>query len=395
MPMVVPTDQITSDAEALSRLRPYTPEGRWNALKCVEGWLIEDGIQYQWYFYPEGPVLEAMVGREGGPRQAVVVHLDIVPPKDDIEVQLIDGVFKAPGAADMIVQAAGMRALLQELRDRDDVCLSVIYAIDEEAAGRHSMAAYAEEHGDRFALVIAPEATERPSAEGHNFALVIQSKGPHWLRVTITGQQSHAGYGFDPKNGLPWALRLAVAIEDELTDLEMPAGLFQRRRTAVASVFNSGYKTNVGPATATFEVDMRLFPGDDARTFKPRVMELFAGLRIRGEGPPSEVTCTVEVINDLPAANVDPKHPLVRALLIAGGVNPDDPIAVAKATGAAEGWADASWFSGKGIEFGPGWFIHSPHERVSLDAVCEWLQIMLRWVELGDPILRAIESGKA
>ena len=165
----------------------------------------------------------------------------------------------------------------------------------------------------------------RTDQAGHRYySVAITEKSPLWLRLTATAASGHAASPPDhtavtrlikaldklddyqpPIKVLPvvedYFHRLAVIDQDQspspLLDLrkalEDPA--FEKqfisvphqnamvRDTLTPTVVNAGYKTNIIPATASAELDCRLFPDEDPKAFTKVVRDLIGDDKIKIE----------------------------------------------------------------------------------------------------------------
>lgn len=197
----------------------------------------------------------------GEPRILLLGHLDTVWPTGTLARWpfRVDGdVATGPGAFDMkagLVQALFAMAALDDL---DGVALLV--TVDEEL-GSPTSRGLIEETARGLDATLVLEA----SAGG---ALKVGRKGVSLYRLSVEGRAAHAG--LDPEKGANALLELAMQIP-AIAAAADPA----RGTTVTPTVAAAGTTTNVVPARAWVDVDVRVATVDEQR----RVDEELRGLR--------------------------------------------------------------------------------------------------------------------
>ena len=188
-----------------------------------------------------------------GPTRVVLVgHLDTVWPKGTIDrwpFSVTDGVATGPGAFDM---KAGVVQLLHALARVDDLDgVAVLLTADEEIGSPTSRELIEETAtGARAALILEPSAGD---------ALKTARKGVSNYQVTVHGKAAHAG--LEPEKGANATVEMAFAVL-ALNALAQPS----LGTTVTPTVMRSGSATNVVPAEAVLQVDVRTAsPEEQAR----------------------------------------------------------------------------------------------------------------------------------
>ena len=200
-----------------------------------------------------------------------------------------------PGVFDMkagIAQMVFALGALREVRGGWPRPVTVLLVSDEEE-GSESSRALTEEIARQCAAVLVCE----PSGPGG--ALKTARKGVGSFVVNVTGIAAHAGLDFE--KGHNAILELAHQIEaiSQLTDLK-------RGITLNVGVIRGGTRTNVVPAEATAEVDLRIAKKSDGAVMERKIRRLRAmnqKCKVEIEGginrPPLERTKQVVALFEL------------------------------------------------------------------------------------------------
>ena len=209
-----------------------------------------------------------VLGADGGPRRGPHVlvrvpgaapaekpllllgHLDTVWPHGTLEAipfRIEDGVARGPGVYDMkagLVQTIwALRALDRRgLRPRRP--LTILWNTDEEA-GSAASREFIEVEGAAAAACLVME----PSLPGGGAKTA--RRGVGILRVTVRGRAAHAG--LDPERGINAITELA-GIVTAAAGLSAP----ERGVTVNVGLIRGGSRTNVVPAEASADVDIRM-----------------------------------------------------------------------------------------------------------------------------------------
>lgn len=219
-------------------------------------------------------------------------HTDTVHPRGSIRERPWRedaGRIYGPGLFDMkancalAVEALGACARL-DLRPRRPVVL--LLTCDEEA-GSHSGRALVEREAAKAECVLVLE----PSAPGG--AAKTGRKGTGMFKLRAEGRAAHAG--LDPEKGISAVLEIARQIErlHALTDMS-------RGVTVNVGTVSGGTRSNVVPAEAVAEVDLRFETGEDGARLEeailnPRPVDERVRLMVEGgiNRPPLERTAEV------------------------------------------------------------------------------------------------------
>lgn len=239
---------------------------------------------------------------------AFAAHLDTVAigdvaawENDPFSARIEDGTLYGRGSVDMKSGAAAMVELgLQVLENRMPLenPLYLCFTADEESGGIGVKAlAEGKELADVAGVIIA-EPTDNK--------LAIAEKGVLWLRFNVEGQLAH---GSKPEAGCN-ALEVALAIADSLQkgfEAQNRADTLLGRATMSLTRLNGGIMTNVIPAQATMEFDIRTLPGMEHTALLELAENVMEEVRV--ENPKARIS--MEVLNNRSAVSTAPEHPFV------------------------------------------------------------------------------------
>ena len=284
-------------------------------------------------------------------KPALVVHghTDVVPADpagwsvDPFAGEIRDGMLWGRGAVDMKDMDAMILTALEDLHaagERPERDLVVAFFADEENGSVFGADRVVAEHPEWFAG--ATEAISEVGgysitvADQRAYLLQTGEKALMWLKLHATGRAAHGSRVIRPDDSALARLAGAVAriaqhewpVQLNRTTTGMVAAIAEilgvdpvhtgpeevvlatgtsagfltasLRTTSNPTVFTSGYKHNVVPESATVAVDVRPFPGDEAR-----VLEIVRELA----GPGVEVEMTVQSIG----LESDPASPITAA----------------------------------------------------------------------------------
>lgn len=237
-----------------------------------------------------GGVLEARFGNPEDERRPVLLlgHLDTVWPVGTLARmpwRVEDGWAFGPGVLDMkagVVMALEAMRLVREVDAERPVVL--LLSGDEETGSHHSRELIEEvAKGCRAAFVLE-------SAQGPQGAYKTARKGVGQFRLEIAGVPSHSGVDFGAGHSAVRELAWQIEQISALTDLE-------RGTTLNVGVVGGGTQSNVVPAAAWAEIDLRVKTVADADAVAQRLEALKARdarctLRLTGglNRPPMERT---------------------------------------------------------------------------------------------------------
>lgn len=168
-----------------------------------------------------------------------------------------------PGVFDMksgIAQMMWAIAALQQVHGRLPRPVTVLLVSDEEAGSASSRALTEKIAGKSEAVLVC-----EPSGPGG--ALKTARKGVGDFRIKVTGVASHAGLDFEKGHNAILELARQIEAVSQMTDLT-------RGITLNVGLVRGGTRTNVVPAEAVAEVDLRIAKKSDGPVMERRVRQL-------------------------------------------------------------------------------------------------------------------------
>jgi glutamate carboxypeptidase len=217
-------------------------------------------------------------GKTSGKPVLLLGHYDTVYPLGtlaNMPCRAVDGKLTGPGVLDMKSGIALMLAALAGLKEWHGVLprpVTVLLVSDEEV-GSDSSRAITESLAKKSAAVLVLE----PSY-GRRGAVKTARKGVGEYQVRVTGKAAHAGLDFE--KGVNAIVELARQIEKVTSFTDLKKGL-----TVNVGLVSGGSRTNVVPAEAVAQVDVRIARMKDAAGIDKKMR----GLR------PFNRKCKVEV----------------------------------------------------------------------------------------------------
>lgn len=231
-----------------------------------------------------------LLWRFGGTRTRVVLvgHFDTVWPLGTLQRKpfaVQDGRATGPGVFDM---KAGIVQGFQALTALDSLDgVAVLWTSDEEIGSESSRALIeATARGARAALVL------EPSAGG---ALKLARKGVSVYRLVVRGLAAHAG--LEPERGVNALAELAHRVV-ALGAVARP----ELGTTVTPTVAHAGTTTNVVPAQATLDVDVRALQPDEQRRVDDEIRAMAStipGAEVVVEGGPNRPPMPPETSREL------------------------------------------------------------------------------------------------
>jgi len=174
-----------------------------------------------------------------------------------------NGRIHGPGVFDMkggIAQMMFALAAIQEVCDELPRPVKVLLVSDEEA-GSNSSRAITESVARQCSAVLVCE----PSGPGG--ALKTARKGVGAFTIKVTGQAAHSGLDFEKGQSAILELAHQILAISQMTDLE-------RGTTLNVGIIRGGTRTNVVPAEAVAEVDLRIAHKADGAVMERKVRRL-------------------------------------------------------------------------------------------------------------------------
>jgi acetylornithine deacetylase/succinyl-diaminopimelate desuccinylase-like protein len=291
------------------------------SIRTVEGFLTERGIECQ--VFESAPNRGNLVAKIKGsnPDSTRLMfgpsHVDVVPADnpddwdgDPFSGEIKDGYIWGRGALDMLFTVAAQVLALVKLHDeqfkpKGDLILLLV--ADEEAGGHHGAGWMVKNHWDLIAADYAVTESGGFSIIPGKILFVFGEKGAAWKRISFKGTPGHGSLPYASDNAVEKASQ-AVSRLREYGDVKIPLtteflspvakGLSQNtlqrfmltntkilpyalkklkgkspdmaksvhsltRMTMSPNMIEGGVKTNVIPAQASINVDVRTLPGQD------------------------------------------------------------------------------------------------------------------------------------
>ncbi len=344
----------TEDAAAVNR-----------AMDLVQGWALELGARAVRHTRDgHGDVLELWFDTPGIANRPLLLlgHLDTVWPLGTLAAmpwrQQPDSAGRnrlwGPGVLDMKAGVTMALAALQAVQRCGSLPRPVVLLLNpDEETGSELSRPHTERIARRCEAVFVLEPAQGLPGSPDNAAYKTARKGVGQYRLDVTGVASHAGVDFG--SGHSAVLELAGLLQQVAAFTDPTSGL-----TVNPGVIGGGTRSNVVPAEAWAEVDVRIARTTDAE----RVDALFHGLRV------ADPACSLRVaggINRPPmerGAGTVQLFEQARALAMGLGFELNEA-----ATG---GGSDGNFTAGLGIPtldgmgaVGEG--AHAAHESILLD----------------------------
>jgi len=209
-------------------------------------------------------------------------HFDIVPPGPNwtyppFKLTVIDGKAYGRGTADNksgIVTA--LEAMKQLRKEKSDINLKLIAAVDEETGGRYGIDYVLSDYGLKGdAALILDTGPER---------LYLGASGIIWGKITVEGKQGHSGYPFKAKNAIDEAMKLLAALEPYKNAVEKKESFLHAPPEAprkfvwgryTVTMIKAGEKENVIPGTCEVRFDRRLLPEEPIEQAEKELKDFF------------------------------------------------------------------------------------------------------------------------
>jgi len=229
-------------------------------------------------------------------------HFDIVPPGPNwrhppFKLTLEDGKAYGRGTADnKSAIAAAIGALRQLKKEKLDINLKLIAAVDEEVGGRYGIDYVLSDHGLKGdAALVLDASPER---------LFLGASGILWGKITIEGKQGHAGYPFRARNAIDEALKLLAALQPYKNVVEKKESTLHAPPEAprqfvwgrfTITMIKAGEKENVIPGTCEMRFDRRLLPEEPIEQAEKELLDFF-----QKAAEKANCKASLEIINKLP-----------------------------------------------------------------------------------------------
>lgn len=319
---------------------------------------------------PTRPNLVAKYGPSGGKQLLVNSHVDVVPigersawKYDPFGAEVVDGKVYGRGSGDAKASVTAQAMATLVLKEAGvPMKGQLIYTAvpDEETGGPHGAALVSEHYPAPDWVIIGEQTLNR---------VCIGQKGGAGCEIIVHGRTAHGALPWEGANAIEGAAEVIVALRRELYPklTERTHWAFKPSSSSV-NMISGGVKANVVPDQASFLIDRRTLPGEDADECRAEIMEI-AERAIR-----NVPGCTVELSTlypGMPASALEVDDPLVVAMLGANeaiGANTEP-------TGFSMGTDGIRWIL-RGVPtiiYGPGdpSLAHVPDEWVGVDEMVE------------------------
>ena len=312
--------------------------------------------------------LHAIIGPELEGGLALSGHVDTVPVEgqawstDPFILHHRDGRAFARGAVDMKGFVASALAAVPDIQAMPlarPIHLFISYNEEVDCDGARVLVRDLEAGRLRPALCIVGEPSMMKPITAH--------KGRLSVRATVTGRPGHSSQpalGVNAIHAAGEAIAWIAAESRRLqTEGRREAGFEPEHSTIHVGLIEGGSILNIIPERASFELEWRTIPGDDATA---ELARLQAHLRDTTErwmhAVDPATTITFEPLDVLPPLSLDPRHELVSLVKQAGGANQDGKVSYGTEAGLYQDAGIAS------IVCGPGDIAqaHRPDEWIAL-----------------------------
>ncbi len=241
-----------------------------------------------------------LIGKSNVDTVAFVGHLDTVSCGDPafwnsppLSATVNDGILVARGAADMKGGIASMLLVLDRyihgnIAPNGNVLFCFTADEEKEGIGARALIQSGLLKDTRGVIICEPTRN----------SIGICEKGALWIRVTATGVASHASR---PELGANAIDALFYFASQALTVLDLSqAHKFLGKNTLTVTQFHGGNMTNIVPASAFMEVDIRTLPGVSHEKISLELREICREIEAT-RGP---LALELEVINNRPPLEI-------------------------------------------------------------------------------------------
>ncbi len=342
-------DEIVRLTCSLVKEKTVNPPGNeFLAARIVKEFAKKQALKYEVYEKEKGRENVLVSYGEGEKTLVYVTHLDVVPAghgwkTDPFNPVVQNGKIYGRGALDdkgpLASALIGLKALKDEKVELNGTLIIAALA-DEEKGGELGVKYLLEEVGFKPDYAVIVEATGGDAIE-------IAEKGVLWLKLTSKGKQAH---GSSPELGVNAILNMCrVLLALEKLKLEYKPHPLLSPPTISVGVIRGGEAVNIVPALCESYVDIRYLPSQTPKAIIKQVKAIIEN--IARENP--TVNIDVEVKVDIPPTELNPDHPLVKAIEKAVETSKEVKPRLIGISGAT----DAKHFLLKGIPacvYGPG-----------------------------------------
>ncbi len=306
-------------------------------------------------------------GKAGGKPVLLLGHYDTVYPLGtlaNMPCRIVDGKLMGPGVLDMKSGIALMLYSIAAVREwYGELPRPVtVFLVSDEEVGSDSSRAITESLARKSAAVLVLE-----PAAGSEGAVKTARKGVGDYQIKVTGKASHAGLDFE--KGVNAIVELARQIGKVTTFTDLKKGL-----TVNVGIISGGSRTNVVPAEATAQVDVRIARLKDAAGIDKKMR----GLRVFNR------KCRLDITGGINRPPME-RTPGVAALY-------GKAVAIARTLGwklgdaAVGGGSDGNFTAGLGIPTldglgGVGDGAHASHEHILISELPRRAELIAGLIE--------------
>ncbi len=311
--------------------------------------------------HDEDSVLVAMPNvRSGRPLIVLCGHTDTVPISNNLPSRIENGLMFGCGTCDMKAGIASMIKLAEwwDTAENAEFDLGIcLFGREEIGEGAnplpHMFDTCPEIHTADLVVVMEPTSN----------AIEVGCQGIIDLELTFKGRRAHTARPWMGENAAHKAIQaLQEFTRMEPNDVEIDGLVF--REVASVVFVEGGVACNVLPSEVRVHINIRYAPN----RLPEEANEIWTS-RFRD-------VAEVRIIDNVPPAKAEPRHPLVQRLLAAG----------ATAIAPKQAWTNVADFTGRGISavnFGAGdpSFAHREDERLEIAALVENYRILRNFFE--------------
>lgn len=329
-------------------------------------------------------VAELRGSRGPGPLLLMEGHTDVVTPgdpaawrDDPFSGRIAGRTLYGRGAVDM---KGGLSAMLFAARALQLAgapfrgTLRLLVPVDEEGhmLGIKQLVARGHADGAAGCIVCEPEGDE----------LCVAQKGSLRLRLLAYGRIAHGAMPHKGVNALAamvrWlgrVLELEDALNAEHGVHPLLGPSYVTPTVARAPLSGEASQINCLPDSCDAFLDIRTVPGVDHQALTARIAGL--GDALRAAHPAYRFA--IEVVDDRPATELDPAHPLARAVAAAHARVCGAPPPLGGVPGSTDGTILVRERGTPVVVYGPGdkWLPHQPDEQIDLDEVARAARVYI------------------
>lgn len=316
-------------------------------------------------------VIAVLEGSAPGPHLIFEGHTDVVSEGDPAQWrfdpfsgELVEGRILGRGSADMKAGVAAMlhaaHALERSGRLRGRLTVAALVDEEELMLGVKDFVARGHADGATGAIVLEPEALE----------VCLVSKGAMRVEFRFQGTIAH---GAMPRKGAN-AISALGAFLDSVAELEAALGAAHGEHPLLGELYltptvvraGERVQLNVLPSEAVVDLDIRTIPGVGHAELLAELAE-----RAHAIGERHRTPASYEVIDDRPAIELAPAHPVARAMIDAHAAVTGAPARLGGVPGTTDGTILARDAGVPVVVYGPGgkWIAHQANEYVEATEV--------------------------